>query len=119
MAVATGSSWGTMSILFPLLLVPTYQASGGDPVIFYATIAGVLSGSVADMVSPISDTTVLASLSCDCNLLRHVVTQAPYVILCVIVSILLGTIPIGTSCVVAYYLCLCNSLCRPCFVSIL
>lgn len=55
----TGTSWGTMSILFPLLVIPTFQASQGDALIFYSTIAGVLSGSVAgDHMSPISDTTV-------------------------------------------------------------
>ena len=58
MALATGTSWGTMSILFPMVLLPTYNASGGDPTTFYATTAGILSGSVAgDHVSPISDTT--------------------------------------------------------------
>lgn len=98
MALATGTSWGTMSILFPLILVPTYEASGGDDITFYAVTAGVLSGSVAgDHVSPISDTTVLSSLACDCLLLSHVVTQAPYVLVTVIVSIILGTIPIGYS----------------------
>jgi len=98
MALATGTSWGTMSILFPLILVPTYDASGGDAIIFYSVTAGVLSGSVAgDHVSPISDTTVLTSLACDCKLLAHVVTQAPYVIVTVLVSMLLGTIPIGYS----------------------
>jgi hypothetical protein len=87
-----------MSILFPLILVPTYQASNGDEVIFYAVTAGVLSGSVAgDHVSPISDTTVLSSLACDCDLLKHVGTQAPYVMVTVFISILLGTLPIGYS----------------------
>jgi Na+/H+ antiporter family len=96
MAVATGTSWGTMTILFPLILVPTYQASGGDPLIFYATTAGVLSGSVAgDHVSPISDTTVLSALSCDCQLLRHVLTQTPYVVFVVLLSVLVGTVPVG------------------------
>jgi Na+/H+ antiporter NhaC len=96
MALATGSSWGTMSILFPLILVPTWQASGGDATIFYATTAGVLSGSVAgDHISPISDTTVLSALACDCKLLLHVGTQAPYAVITVCVSILLGTVPIG------------------------
>jgi len=47
MALATGTSWGTMSILFPLILLPTYQASDGDAIIFYSVTAGVLSGSVA------------------------------------------------------------------------
>jgi hypothetical protein len=91
-----GTSWGTMSILFPLILVPTWQASGGDATIFYATTAGVLSGSVAgDHISPISDTTVLSALACDCKLLSHVSTQAPYAIVCIVVSIILGTVPIG------------------------
>jgi hypothetical protein len=85
-----------MSILFPLIMVPTWQASGGDPTIFYATTAGVLSGSVAgDHISPISDTTVLSALACDCKLLSHVSTQAPYAIVCILVSIILGTVPIG------------------------
>jgi hypothetical protein len=96
MALATGTSWGTMSILFPLILVPTYEASNGDEVIFYAVVAGVLSGSVAgDHMSPISDTTVLSSLSTECSLLAHVGTQAPYVVITVIISTLLGTLPIG------------------------
>jgi hypothetical protein len=97
MALATGTSWGTMTILFPLLLVPTYEASNGNEIIFYSTVAGVLSGSVAgDHISPISDTTVLSALSCDCQLLRHVTTQAPYVMVIVILSILVGTLPIGS-----------------------
>lgn len=76
MALATGTSWGTMTILFPLLCLPTYVVSEGDPTIFYATVAGILSGSVAgDHMSPISDTTVLSSLSADCKLLAHVLTQ--------------------------------------------
>ena len=96
MALATGTSWGTMTILFPLICVPTYQVSNGDATIFYATVAGILSGAVAgDHVSPISDTTVLSSLASDCQLLAHVSTQAPYAIIMMILSILFGTLPIG------------------------
>ena len=85
MALATGTSWGTMSILFPLILVPTYISSDGDPLIFYAVVAGVLSGSVAgDHMSPISDTTVLSALACDVTLVAHVSTQAPYVLISVL-----------------------------------
>lgn len=43
----------------------------------------------------ISDTTVLSSLACDCNLLSHVSTQMGYAVAVSLVSILLGTIPIG------------------------
>lgn len=96
MALATGTSWGTMSILFPLIMVPSYYACDGNEQLFYAVIAGVLSGSVAgDHMSPISDTTVLTALACDCGLLAHVGTQAPYVVVTCIISIILGTIPIG------------------------
>ena len=85
-----------MSILFPLILIPTYDAAGGDETIFYAVTAGVLSGSVAgDHISPISDTTVLSALACDCDLLAHVNTQAPYAAVVSVIAILLGTIPIG------------------------
>lgn len=60
------------------------------------TVAGVLSGSVAgDHVSPISDTTVLSSLAAQCDLFRHVMTQAPSVVIVVFCSILAGTLPVG------------------------
>jgi Na+/H+ antiporter NhaC len=96
MALATGTSWGTMSILFPLILVPTYIASDGDEEIFYATVAGVLSGAVAgDHMSPISDTTVLTALACNCELLGHVYTQAPYVLMTCFLCTIVGTLPIG------------------------
>jgi hypothetical protein len=95
-AIATGTSWGTMSILFPLVLLPTYISTNGDPLIFYAVVAGVLSGSVAgDHMSPISDTTVLAALASDLTLMAHVNTQAPYALIVVVFSCLFGTIPIG------------------------
>ena len=97
MSLAMGTSWGAMTILFPLLLVPTYEVSQGNDILFYSTVAGILSGSVVgDNMSPISDTTVLSALACDCQLLRHVSTQAPYVMVVMLISILVGTWPIGT-----------------------
>merc|ERR1712048_66766 len=96
MALATGTSWGTMSILFPLVMLPAYQVSSGDPETMYATVAGVLSGAVAgDHVSPISDTTVLACMASECQLIAHVETQGPYVLFVCLVSVLFGTIPVG------------------------
>ena len=77
-------------------MTPTYIASDGDEQIFVSTVAGVLSGSVAgDHMSPISDTTVLSALATECGLMAHVNTQAPYVIVVVIRSIMFGTLPIG------------------------
>lgn len=95
-AFATGTSWGTMTIMFPLVLVPAYNASGGDAVIFYGVTAGILAGAVAgDHASPISDTTILASMASECQILQHVKTQAPYAIMVSIWSVLVGTIPSG------------------------
>jgi hypothetical protein len=81
---------------FPLLLVPTYEATNGDPVIFYGVIAGVLAGAVAgDHASPISDTTILSSLASECQVLAHTITQAPYALIVVIWSVIVGTLPSG------------------------
>lgn len=81
---------------FPLLLVPTYEATDGDPTIFYGVIAGVLAGAVAgDHASPISDTTILSSLATECQVLAHTITQAPYALIVVIWSVLVGTLPSG------------------------
>jgi len=47
-----------MTIMFPLVLVPAYEASDGDANIFYGVTAAILAGAVAgDHCSPISDTT--------------------------------------------------------------
>ena len=82
--------------MFPLVLVPSYNASNGDPVIFYGVTAGILAGAVAgDHASPISDTTILSAMASECQILQHVKTQAPYAIVVVIWSILVGTIPSG------------------------
>jgi len=95
-ALATGTSWGTMTIMFPLITGPTYAASNGDLNIFYATIAGILSGAiVGDHISPISDTTVLSSLASRCKLMAHVSTQAPYASIPGVFAIVLGTLPVA------------------------
>jgi hypothetical protein len=49
MALATGTSWGTMSILFPLICVPTYQVSNGDPTIFYVSLSELRGRAVFDL----------------------------------------------------------------------
>jgi Na+/H+ antiporter NhaC len=97
--LASGTSWGTMAILFPLLLVPTYEATmGDDSTIFYGVVAGILAGAVAgDHASPISDTTILSALASECQLMSHVKTQAPYALVVIIWSVLVGTIPLGMS----------------------
>ncbi|GAF01406.1 Na+/H+ antiporter NhaC family protein [Saccharicrinis fermentans] len=100
-AFSTGSSWGTMAIIYPLILPACWKISmdaGMDinsalPV-FYNVVSTVLAGSVlGDHCSPISDTTILSSLASSCNHLAHVRTQLPYALLVGTVSLFVGTIP--------------------------
>jgi len=95
-ALATGTSWGTMAIMFPLITAPTYVAADGDARLFYATISSILAGAIAgDHMSPISDTTILSSLASECDLLAHIKTQFPYALNVALWSVLFGTLPIG------------------------
>jgi Na+/H+ antiporter NhaC len=74
-SLATGSSYGTFAILMSIA-VPVGFEMGAS---LYLTIAAVLSGGLfGDHVSPISDTTVLASVGAECDHLKHVTTQAAY-----------------------------------------
>lgn len=101
-AFSTGTSWGTMAILYPLLLpaswMLTEQASYIDHAhgltIFYSVVSAVLSGSIlGDHISPISDTTILSSISSGCNHIAHVRTQMPYALTVGFIAVFLGTIP--------------------------
>lgn len=74
-SLTTGSSYGTFAILMSIA-VPVGFDMGAS---MYLTIAAVLSGGLfGDHVSPISDTTVLASAGAECDHLKHVTTQAAY-----------------------------------------
>lgn len=78
MAFATGTSFGTMGILFPLAMP---LAWAGNPDIAFLTVAvgSILTGTIiGDHCSPISDTTILSSAGSDVDHLDHVSTQMPY-----------------------------------------
>lgn len=82
---ATGSSWGTFAILLSLA-IPVCHAIDASPIL---TIAAVLSGGLfGDHTSPISDTTVLASIGADCPHLNHVTTQFAYALVPGVVAML-------------------------------
>ncbi len=88
-AFATGTSYGTMGILIPVLLPLagqlSIQAGLEQPAIAHlcqATVAAILGGSVfGDHCSPISDTTVLSSMASGADHVDHVRTQFPYALL--------------------------------------
>src|SRR6056297_1878394 len=100
-AFSTGSSWGTMAILYPLILPASWliaRQAGLEHAmslaIFYNVVSCVLAGSVlGDHCSPISDTTILSSLASSCNHIDHVRTQLPYALTVGGVAIVVGTIP--------------------------
>ena len=74
-SLSTGSSYGTFAILMAIA-VPVGLDLGAS---MYPTIAAVLSGGLfGDHISPISDTTVLASVGADCSHINHVTTQGAY-----------------------------------------
>lgn len=100
---ATGTSWGTMSILMPIIIPAAHKFSTGSSLspeksaaILIGTIASVLSGSVfGDHCSPISDTTIMSSMASGSDHVDHVRTQLPYAILVAAVAFLTGYLPSG------------------------
>lgn len=79
LAFATGTSWGTFGILIPIAFA-IFGDSTTDLLVL--TTAASLSGAVCgDHVSPISDTTILASAGGQCNHIDHVSTQMPYALI--------------------------------------
>jgi Na+/H+ antiporter NhaC len=97
-AFSTGGSWGTMSILLPLVVPLAFQLGESLPIagmgLMLLCIGAVLEGAIfGDHCSPISDTTVLSSISCASDHLDHVRTQAPYAALTAAVALGVGYVP--------------------------
>jgi len=100
---STGTSWGTMAILVPLVIPLAYiiPANAGlseasQQAIFLGSIGAILSGAIfGDHCSPISDTTVMSSIASGADHIDHVRTQLPYGLLVAGVTLVLGYIPAG------------------------
>ena len=74
-AFSTGTSWGTFGVLVPIAVT----ILGGSGTLVLMTVSATLGGAVyGDHVSPISDTTILASTGGNCNHVDHIKTQLPY-----------------------------------------
>lgn len=75
-AFATGTSWGTFTVLIP---IATTILGTDVNAITLVTVSATLGGAVfGDHISPISDTTILSSTGANCNHVNHVKTQMPY-----------------------------------------
>ena len=77
-AFSTGTSWGTFGIMIAIG-IPMAQSMGANEIM---TIAAVLGGGVfGDHCSPISDTTIISSMSAATDHIDHVRTQMPYALI--------------------------------------
>jgi Na+/H+ antiporter NhaC len=98
---STGTSWGTMAIVMPLVIPLAVGVSGmtaetGATLTVVASIGAVLAGAVfGDHCSPISDTTIVSAFSCDCDAIGHVRTQLPYALGAATIAVLIGYAPAG------------------------
>ena len=79
---ATGTSWGAFAVMMPVALPVALGYSSGEitPLVLQ-TIAAISGGGIfGDHASPVSDTTVLASVGAGSDHMDHVLTQLPYAI---------------------------------------
>ncbi len=94
---STGTSWGTISIMYPLVIPITIGLLANSPDLRHfliLTISSVLAGSVfGDHCSPISDTTIMSSMASSCDHIDHVKTQIPYSLTIAGVALFGGIIP--------------------------
>ena len=85
-AFSTGTSWGTFGVLVPIAVT---ILGGQADTLTILTVSATLGGAVyGDHISPISDTTILASAGADCNHVDHVKTQLPYASLIMVIAFL-------------------------------
>jgi Na+/H+ antiporter NhaC len=97
---ATGTSWGTMAIMFPIVIPLSAAVTGMNGyspddthLILIGVVSSVLAGAVwGDHCSPISDTTILSSMASGCDHIDHVRTQLTYAITVAFVTMLVGDI---------------------------
>ncbi len=96
---ATGTSWGTMGILCPVAVtivagLAVDVAPDRALTLFYASVGSVLAGAIfGDHCSPISDTTIMSSMSCASDHIDHVKTQIPYALTVAATAVFIGFLP--------------------------
>ena len=74
---ATGTSWGTIGIMVPLVCA-VFDWNDQVTLLSIGLAASCAGGVCGDHLSPISDTTIMASAGAHCFHLNHVATQIPY-----------------------------------------
>ena len=82
---ATGTSWGTIGIMVPLVCA-VFDWTDQLTLLSIGIAASCAGGVCGDHLSPISDTTIMASAGAHCYHLNHVSTQIPYGVTVAVVS---------------------------------
>lgn len=77
-AFATGTSWGTFSIMLPIAIP---LAVGLDAPVALCIGAAISGGVFGDHCSPISDTTIISAMASGCSVQEHTRTQLPYALI--------------------------------------
>jgi Na+/H+ antiporter NhaC len=78
MSFATGTSYGTLAIMVPLVLPMASATHLPAPLLFAACLSGAIFG---DNTSPINDNSIITSMASGATVLEHVRTQMPYALI--------------------------------------
>ena len=101
LAFSSGTSWGTFSILIPIVAAIFPAGSELLTIGMSACLAGAVCG---DHCSPISDTTIMASAGAHCDHVAHVATQLPYALtvagVCFVTYIIAGFVQNAVICLI-------------------
>lgn len=86
LSFATGTSMGTMAIMSVICLPMAISMGISIPLVAGAVFGGAIFG---DHSSPISDTTIMSCATTGCDIIDHVKTQMPYVLIFAAISLVL------------------------------
>lgn len=86
LSFATGTSMGTMAIMSVICLPMAINMGTNIPLVAGAIFGGSIFG---DHCSPISDTTIMSCATSGCDIIDHVKTQMPYVLIMAAISLVL------------------------------
>lgn len=89
MAFSTGTSWGTFAIMIPIVIP---MAEVLDLHTGLALAAAIGGGIFGDHCSPISDSTIVASMAAATDHIDHVRTQIPYALISAVGAVTLFVI---------------------------
>lgn len=89
-AFATGTSWGAFAVMMPVSLPAAYALGDGEvTTLALQVVAAIAGGGIfGDHASPVSDTTVLASVGAGSDHMDHVITQLPYAVTVAVLTVL-------------------------------